>query len=93
MTSSKPSGIRQVPPPVGGKDKPANAYSRFIPREELADFAAWTPDAFGGGDFGFGSGRLASIDFGTRVITRLTERLAQFAGTWHTERIKNQGVV
>lgn len=55
MTSSKPSGIRQVPPPVGGKDKPASAYSRFIPREELADFAAWTPDAFGGGDFGPGA--------------------------------------
>lgn len=49
MTSSKPSGIRQVPPPPGGKDKPANAYARFIPREELSEFAAWTPGAFGGG--------------------------------------------
>ncbi|HEV8689681.1 MAG TPA: FliH/SctL family protein [Ideonella sp.] len=47
MTSSKPSGIRQVPPPQGGKDKPATAYARFIPREELQDFAAWTPGAFG----------------------------------------------
>lgn len=47
MTSSKPSGIRQVPPPTGGKDKPATAYSRFIPREELDDYAAWTPGAFG----------------------------------------------
>jgi len=48
MTSSKP-GIRQVPPPPGSKDKPATAYARFIPREELSDFAAWTPGAFGGG--------------------------------------------
>jgi flagellar assembly protein FliH len=47
MTSSKPSGIRQVPPPPGSKDKAANAYARFIPREELSDFAAWTPGAFG----------------------------------------------
>jgi flagellar assembly protein FliH len=29
--------------------KPATPYARFIPREELADFAAWTPDAFGAG--------------------------------------------
>jgi flagellar assembly protein FliH len=27
--------------------KPANPYSRFIPREELGDFAAWKPGAFG----------------------------------------------
>ena len=47
MTSSKPSGIRQVPPPSGSKDKPATPYARFIPREELQDFAAWTPGAFG----------------------------------------------
>lgn len=26
----------------------APSYARFIPREELRDFAAWTPDAFGG---------------------------------------------
>jgi flagellar assembly protein FliH len=45
MTSSKP-GPRQVPPPAGGNAR-ANAYARFIPREELAGFANWTPDAFG----------------------------------------------
>jgi flagellar assembly protein FliH len=28
--------------------KPATPYSRFIPREELSGFAAWTPDALGG---------------------------------------------
>ena len=47
MSTSSKSGIRQVPPPPGSKDKPANAYARFIPREELQDFAAWTPGAFG----------------------------------------------
>ena len=37
-------------------------YARFIPREELRDFAAWTPDAFGGGapgDAGRGAGDAA----------------------------------
>ena len=27
--------------------KSSTAYARFIPREELRGFAAWTPDAFG----------------------------------------------
>ena len=43
MTSSKPSArnqIRNVPAPDGSKP---SVYSRFIPREELNDFAAWTP--------------------------------------------------
>jgi flagellar assembly protein FliH len=44
--SSKHWGPRQVPPPEGGK--PASAYARFIPREEMKDFAAWRPDTFGG---------------------------------------------
>lgn len=48
MTSSKPVPPRPVPPPQGGVQRPASAYTRFIPREELSDFAAWTPDAFGG---------------------------------------------
>jgi flagellar assembly protein FliH len=26
--------------------RPPNAYARFIPREELSDFEAWTPDVF-----------------------------------------------
>jgi flagellar assembly protein FliH len=58
MTSSKPSGIRQVPPPPGSKDKPASSYARFIPREELSEFAAWTPGAFG--DLGGPSGAVNS---------------------------------
>lgn len=48
MTSSRPapkSPIRNVPAPQG---KPS-VYSRFIPREELNDFAAWTPGAFDAG--------------------------------------------
>jgi flagellar assembly protein FliH len=43
MTSSKPTpkgGIRNVPAPAGSKP---SVYSRFIPREELSDFAAWNP--------------------------------------------------
>lgn len=43
MTSSKPSAkglIRNIPAPDGSKP---SVYSRFIPREELNDFAAWTP--------------------------------------------------
>ncbi len=45
-SSSKPPFHRNVPPPQGGK--PASAYTRFIPREELGDFAAWKPGSFAG---------------------------------------------
>lgn len=45
-TSSKPGGTRNVPPPAGAK--PASPYARFIPREELGDFASWQPGTFGG---------------------------------------------
>ncbi len=43
MTSSKSptkGQIRNVPAPDGSRP---SVYSRFIPREELNDFAAWTP--------------------------------------------------
>lgn len=47
MTSSKSNrgGIRNVPAPQG----PArpSVYGRFIPREELSEFAAWSPGNFG----------------------------------------------
>lgn len=46
-SSSSKAPLRNVPPPPGSK--PASAYTRFIPREELQDFAAWSPEAFGGG--------------------------------------------
>jgi flagellar assembly protein FliH len=39
--SSRSSQFKNVPPPSGSK--PASAYTRFIPREELGDFAAWNP--------------------------------------------------
>lgn len=39
--------IRQVPPPAGAT-KPAHPYARFIPREELASFAAWNPGSLSG---------------------------------------------
>ena len=42
MTSSKPPH-RNVPPPAGSKV--ASPYARFIPREELSSFAAWSPGA------------------------------------------------
>jgi len=46
MTStSDRNRIRNVPPPPGSKA--GNAYTRFIPREELQGFAAWAPDSFG----------------------------------------------
>lgn len=44
-STSDRSRIRNVPPPPGSKA--GNAYTRFIPREELQDFAAWAPDSFG----------------------------------------------
>ena len=37
---------RNVPPPSG--TKPATAYTRFIPREELGEVASWRPGSFGG---------------------------------------------
>ncbi|MDO9285091.1 MAG: flagellar assembly protein FliH [Aquabacterium sp.] len=37
---------RQVPPPANSRG--GVPYTRFIPREELQDFSAWMPDAFGG---------------------------------------------
>jgi len=39
--------IRQVPPPAGG-GKGASMYSRFIPREELSSFAAWSSGSLSG---------------------------------------------
>ncbi len=37
--------FRNVPPPAGGK--PTSPYQRFIPREELGDFASWQPGKLG----------------------------------------------
>lgn len=46
MSSSSKPPLRNVPPPPGSK--PSTAYTRFIPREELHEFAAWSPDSFSG---------------------------------------------
>lgn len=47
MTSSNPNkgGIKNIPAPDGHKP---SAYSRFIPREELNSFSAWSPNHLGG---------------------------------------------
>jgi flagellar assembly protein FliH len=44
---SKPN-FRNVPPPPGSKSG-STSYQRFIPREELGDFASWQPGTFGQG--------------------------------------------
>lgn len=46
MSSSKPPGYRNVPPPPGSKS--GTPYTRFIPREELGDFESWKPGTFPG---------------------------------------------
>ncbi len=42
---SSKHGIRNIPPPPNSKG--GTPYTRFIPREELGNFASWTPGAFG----------------------------------------------
>ena len=45
MTTNSSKGLRNVPPPQGSAPaRNATPYSRFIPREELGKFAAWSPD-------------------------------------------------
>ncbi|MDP3610550.1 MAG: flagellar biosynthesis protein, partial [Rubrivivax sp.] len=56
--SSKPGGFKNVPSPPGSKA--GNAYTRFIPREELGDFASWQPDAFAGKEGNDGRGTFAA---------------------------------
>ncbi|MDN3919770.1 FliH/SctL family protein [Roseateles violae] len=45
-----PKPPRQVPAPErrAGEERRQSSYSRFIPREELGGFAAWSPDALSG---------------------------------------------
>ena len=45
MSSSSKTVFRNIPPPEGSK--PASAYQRFIPREELGSYANWKPGALG----------------------------------------------
>ena len=60
MSSSKPTGPRQVPPPPNSRA--GNSYTRFIPREELQGFASWTPTTFGEGVAIEREGELVSDD-------------------------------
>jgi flagellar assembly protein FliH len=46
-SSNSKNGPRQVPPPPNSRAG-TNAYTRFIPREELQGFSSWMPDTFGG---------------------------------------------
>lgn len=41
------TGVKKGVPPVADSAKPS-PYSRFIPREELNSFSAWSPDHLGG---------------------------------------------
>lgn len=43
---NRPPIFKNVPPPEGSKA--GTPYTRFIPREELGDFASWKPGAFQG---------------------------------------------
>ena len=57
--SSKPTGFRNIPAPQGSKAN--SAYNRFIPREELGDFASWKPGSLGdGGNAGPGGAKGAN---------------------------------
>src|SRR5690242_1372270 len=46
MNTSRKHPYRNVPPPEGAK--PASPYARFIPREELGEFASWNPGTLAG---------------------------------------------
>lgn len=45
-SSNSKNGPRQVPPPPNSRAG-TNAYTRFIPREELQGFSSWMPGTFG----------------------------------------------
>ena len=45
MSSSSKPTVKNIPAPPGSKA--GTAYTRFIPREELGDFAAWKPGSLG----------------------------------------------
>lgn len=49
MSSSKRpvQPVNDAPPGASNGNATSNLYARFIPREELGAFAAWSPDAFG----------------------------------------------
>jgi flagellar assembly protein FliH len=52
--------IRNVPPPASGAK--AASYARFIPREELSSFSAWSPGALTGATSPHNSGLRRAAD-------------------------------
>ncbi len=48
MPTNSSDATKRERAPLAAGDRPAPSYARFIPREELHGFAAWTPDALGG---------------------------------------------
>lgn len=58
QAGSPKSPWRNVPPAPGAK--PASAYTRFIPREELGEVESWRPGSFGGTASPEASGRAAA---------------------------------
>jgi flagellar assembly protein FliH len=77
MTLSKPKG--SVPPPAG--QRPTPAYARFIPREELQGFAAWSPDSWSDGAAQTAAGRAeAEAPQATPADIEATVRAARQSG-------------
>jgi flagellar assembly protein FliH len=67
-----------VPPPEGAR---SNAYSRFIPREELNSFAAWSP-----GDLAGGPAPQANVQRGAADEPAKVDLAASHAAALHAAR-------
>ncbi len=91
MNSSNPnkSGIKNIPPPEGHKPSP---YARFIPREELNSFAAWSPNHLGGDEPVRGVHRHSAPDGAdppAKTKTSSSEELAQIVHSSHQQGYQN----
>jgi flagellar assembly protein FliH len=83
MSSSNPKGgIKNIPPPEGHKSSP---YCRFIPREELNSFSAWSPNNLGGSEPARGVHRHTQADSAPRPSASGTEDLAQVMHSAHQQ--------
>lgn len=83
MSSSNPKGgIKNIPPPEGHKSSP---YGRFIPREELNSFSAWSPNNLGGSEPARGVHRHTQADNAPRPSVSGTEDLAQVMHSAHQQ--------
>ena len=82
MTTSSsrplPRPLRSVPPPAGSAASKASFHARFIPREELGGFAAWSPGDLGGAGAGAdGSGVATRSDNAEADAARHAAELRQ----------------